>query len=242
MKDTPHGAATGARTRAGAALELAVVGAATVLLLTLYSTRDVTTFDLVRRIMVPARLLILVLLATWFLRRGGGGWAGLGLRRPQPLWRVPLLVVGGYLAGELAAGLTAQFLLPALGLAPPGIPPFLRHLQGNLGEYLYWMIPVTWGSAAFGEEMLFRGFVLDRLDQLLGRRTIWAAALLQGLLFGAAHAYLGASGAIVAGVLGLVLGVVFVLGGRNLWPCIVIHGLVDSTSMTGVFLGLAHGR
>jgi membrane protease YdiL (CAAX protease family) len=86
--------------------------------------------------------------------------------------------------------------------------------------------------------MLFRGFIFDRLDQLTGRRAPWAIVVLQGVLFGVAHAYLGPSGAILAGVLGLVLGAVFLLADRNLWPCFLLHGLVDTTSMTAVFLGL----
>ncbi|MDB5446566.1 MAG: Abortive infection protein [Phenylobacterium sp.] len=242
MKDTPLDAPTGERTPAGAALDLVVILAATALLLSLFPASHAASFGLVRRLLVPGRLLLLVLLATVLLRRRGGRWRDLGLRRPGRPWLAPVLVIGGFVGGELAAGVTAQLLFPLLHLTAPAVPPFLQRAQGHLGEYLYWMIPVTWGSAAFGEEMLFRGFVLDRLDELLGRRAIGAAVLLQGLLFGAAHAYLGASGAIIAGVLGLVLGSAFVLGGRNLWPCIVIHGLVDSTSITAVFLGLVHGR
>ena len=209
------------------------------LLLSVFSNNAITHLALFRRIMAPAKIAALVLLASWLLWRSGGRWADQGLRRPRPIWRVLALVVGGYLGGELAAGLVAQFVFPALHLRAPAAPLFLSALKGNLAAYLYWMIPVTWGSAAFGEEMLFRGFVLNRIRQLLGGRAIWAAVILQGLLFGAAHAYLGAAGAIVAGVLGLVLGVVYVLGGRNLWACFLIHGLVDSTSMTAVFLGLA---
>ena len=229
----------GARTPRGALLDLAIVLVSTTLLLSLFSNGQVTELDLLRRIMAPAKIAALVLLASWLLWRGGGRWAGLGLRKPDRLGRAALLVAAGLVLGELAASLMVQLVLTPLGHRPPTIPPFLAHVKGDLGEYLYWMIPVTWGSAAFGEEMLFRGFVLDRLDQLMGRRAVWAAVALQGLLFGVAHAYLGVSGAAVAGALGLVLGAVFVLGGRNLWPCIIVHGLVDSISMTAVYLGAA---
>lgn len=223
-----------------AGLELVAVVAATAAALVLFPASHAAQLQIVSRILVPLRLALLVLFASVLLWRDGGSWPALGLRRPKRLWTIPVVVVAGLLAGELLAAAAVAFIFPALHLPPPPVPGFLNHLRGNVGEYLYWMIPVTWGSAAFGEEMLFRGFILDRLDQLLGGRAGWAAAVLQGLLFGAAHAYLGASAAIVAGILGLVLGAAFLLGGRNLWPCIVIHGLVDSISITAVFAGLAH--
>jgi membrane protease YdiL (CAAX protease family) len=230
----------GRLTPAQAGLDLAALGAALALLLFLFPASRAAGPELFGRVLLPARMAALVLLASLLLWRRGGGWRALGLRRPRPLWRALLLAAAGLVAGELAAGAVVSLLYPPLHLAPPGVPPFLARMRGNLGAYLYWMIPVTWGSAAFGEEMLFRGFALDRLDQLFGGRAAWAAAAVQGLLFGAAHAYLGASGAIVAGVLGLVLGAVFLVGGRNLWPCVLIHGVIDSTSMTIIFLGLAH--
>jgi membrane protease YdiL (CAAX protease family) len=230
----------GRRTPAQAGFELAAVVLATALALVLFPASHAAKLHLASRILVPLRLALLVLFASVLLWRSGGGWRALGLRRPQRLWLVPLLAIGGYFAGELCAALVVKFVYPLLHLEAPPVPAFLSRMRGDLGEYLYWMIPVTWGSAAFGEEMLFRGFMLDRLDQLLGGRGAgWAAAVLQALLFGAAHAYLGASGAIVAGVLGLVLGAVFLIAGRNLWPCILIHGLIDSTSITAVFLGMA---
>jgi membrane protease YdiL (CAAX protease family) len=240
MRPADAAGSAGRLTPAQAALDLAALAVALALLLVLFPASHAANPDLLARLLLPARMAAVVLLASLLLWRRGGGWRALGLRRPRPLWRALVLAAAGLVAGELAAGAAVTLLYPALHLAPPGVPPFLARLRGNLGEYLYWMIPVTWGSAAFGEEMLFRGFALDRLDQLFGGRAVWAAAVIQGLLFGAAHAYLGASGAIVAGVLGLVLGAVFVVGGRNLWPCILIHGVIDSTSMTAVFLGLAH--
>jgi membrane protease YdiL (CAAX protease family) len=54
-----------------------------------------------------------------------------------------------------------------------------------------------------------------------------------------AHAYQGLAGVLITGVIGLVLGVVFLLGRRNLVAGIVLHGLLDTISLTLLFLGLA---
>ena len=112
-------------------------------------------------------------------------------------------------------------------------------LAHNLPEYLFWLL-ATWTTAAFGEEMLFRGFMLDAIHRALGGRTpaLVAAVLIQGVLFGALHGYQGLHGALVAGALGVVLGFVWWGSGRNLWAGILVHGFMDSLSMTIIYLGL----
>jgi membrane protease YdiL (CAAX protease family) len=61
------------------------------------------------------------------------------------------------------------------------------------------------------------------------------------VLFGAAHAYQGLDGVILTGLTGFGLGALFILCGRNLWPCILVHGLIDMGSFTALYLGLAGG-
>ena len=88
--------------------------------------------------------------------------------------------------------------------------------------------------------MLFRGFVLDALERIIGGPGRWttpAVILIQAALFGILHLYQGIGGAAIAGTIGLVLGFIWLFSGRNLWPGIVIHGLIDSGAMTAIFLG-----
>lgn len=63
---------------------------------------------------------------------------------------------------------------------------------------------------------------------------------MQALLFGLGHAYLGPRGVMNAASIGLVSGAVYWASGRNLWPLIVAHGLIDSVSLTLLRLGVAH--
>jgi membrane protease YdiL (CAAX protease family) len=67
------------------------------------------------------------------------------------------------------------------------------------------------------------------------------AALCQALLFGLAHAYLGPRGVLNASAIGLVSAGVFLADGRNLWPLIVAHGLVDTVGLTLIRFGVGHG-
>jgi membrane protease YdiL (CAAX protease family) len=110
-------------------------------------------------------------------------------------------------------------------------------MRADLEEYLFWAIPVSWGSAAFGEELLARGFILNRIGQVIGSlRTpaIAAAVVLQAAIFGSFHIYQGIGGALITGAAGLVIGLIWLLGGRNLWPCFLLHGLIDFLAANGL--------
>ena len=48
-------------------------------------------------------------------------------------------------------------------------------------------------------------------------------------LFGAAHAYQNPLGMAITGTLGLLMGVIVLASGRNLWPVIIGHGLYDAS-------------
>jgi len=224
----------------GLGLDILVMALLTIGSVMVFSASQVSAAGLLGRLIVPGRMLLLLAIATFLLRRRGETWPGVGLARPRRLWKPPLWALGGYVASYLLVGAVVALLFPVLHLSRPGIGP-LAHVQGNLGEYLYWMLPVTWASAAFGEEMLFRGFFFTRLLQLFpaSRLAVAGAVLLQAILFGSLHLYLGWSGAIVAGVMGLVLASTYLFSGRNLWASIILHGLIDSTTITVVYLGLA---
>jgi membrane protease YdiL (CAAX protease family) len=118
-------------------------------------------------------------------------------------------------------------------------------LRGRLPLYLFFLIPVAWGAAAFGEEMLFRGFFLDAIARLLGRES-WPATLVavvvQAAMFATLHLYQGPAGAATAGGVGLALGLAWWISGRNLWAGILLHGAFDATAMTAIYLGLTPHR
>jgi hypothetical protein len=221
-------------------LELAAVLALLGLFLSLMSAYDTVGAGIGSKAFLVGRMALLIGLCTLFLRRGGERWADLGLRRPKRWWMVPLLAAFGFV---LLLALTAWLrgtLFPAIG-APPPPPSALAAIRGDLPQYLFYGFLVSWGSAAFGEELLLRGFVLDRLAKLFGSTSTAAlllAILVQAALFGAFHFHQGAN-ALVAAAAGLVFGLIWLLGGRNLWACILLHGLVDFLTATDYYLASA---
>lgn len=189
------------------------------------------------KLLLLLRMAGLVLLCTWFLQRAGERWADVGLRRPPRWWSVPLLVTGGFVLLIVLSGVMYRVVLPAVGAPPPELGA-QQLIRGDLARYLYMAIPVAWGSAAFGEELVVRGFLLDRIAKATGSSgtpTYLAAVALQAVLFGAFHMYQGIGGALITGAVGLLLGLVWLWGGRNLWACILLHGLVDFIGATEAY-------
>lgn len=226
--------------RPAAALGALVMSLACAGALALFPADVAVGGSVLERAAVPLRMLALALLATALLRLAGESWRDVGLRLPRSAGRCAGLVLGGYAAiGLVAFGLT-HWLFPALGIAAHTSTLF-GSLRGDFGEYLYWVLPVAWGSAAFGEEMVFRGYLQSRLERLFGSGSggALAALFVQAAIFGALHLYLGAGGALLAGATGVVLGLVYLAGGRNLWACILLHGLVDTVTLTAFYLGAA---
>jgi uncharacterized protein len=186
-------------------------------------------------------IIVTLALATWLLRRRGVSWSDLGFRRPQNLGAAAAWAVGLFLVDMLLVPPLISMLSATLGLQRQHLEAF-DDLRGNLARYLVLLIPIGWGSAAFGEELIYRGFLTRRLSDALGGTGIAeiAATLGQAVLFALGHSYLGPRGMLNAGALGLVSGLSYRWNGRNLWPLIIAHGLVDSVGITALYFGVAH--
>jgi membrane protease YdiL (CAAX protease family) len=157
----------------------------------------------------------------------------LGLSRPRSIVRT----IGiGIALGLLLLAFSKLMLTPIVERLT-GIPRDLSafdFLRGDTAAFLR-LLPLVWLSAALGEEIVFRGFLIGRLEFAFGgasRRATSAAVIFSTALFAFAHAYQGPTGILITGILGLVFAMVYVASGRNLWTNIVAHGVYD----TGSFL------
>lgn len=179
---------------------------------------------------------LLVAGCTLLIRRQGRRWRTLGLG-----YSGSLRALVGQTLGVLAAVYVALTILAAITGQSAGAQPDLgmfRALEGNWRLFALALV-VVWIAAAFGEEMIFRGFLLDRIAHLLGGSGVaWqGAAVLQGILFGLSHIYQGPAGMWLTGIMGVVFGLAYLITGRTLLPLILAHGLIDTISLTRMFLG-----
>jgi CAAX protease family protein len=182
-----------------------------------------------------------MVLATGLLATRGETWGMLGWRRPNNLGTATAWTIGTFVALMLILPILLQPIATALRLPPQHFEQ-LGDLRGNTGRFLFLLLPLSWGTAAFGEELLYRGFFNTRLARALGSTPVAlvTAALGQAALFGFAHLYLGPTGVLNAFAIGLVSAGVYAASGRNLWPLIIAHGLVDTVGLTALRLGLGH--
>ena len=103
-------------------------------------------------------------------------------------------------------------------------------VRGNFQLTLVGVVYSFIGAGLY-EEFMFRGFLMQALAMCVGgSRNAWiAACIVQAALFGAAHAYQNPLGMAITGTLGLLLGILVLGSGRNLWPAIIGHGFYDAS-------------
>jgi CAAX protease family protein len=179
-----------------------------------------------------------LLLLGWIsLRVRGLRWRDVGLTRYRA-W--PVTIAIGIGLGLLAEGfqlLVTQPILSNLLGKEPDLELF-RMLTGNI-KMTALFIALSWTLAAFGEEMFWRGYLMNRVADV-GGRTLWAwitSLVIVNIVFGFAHGYQGLTGLIEEGISGSLLALMYLRTGRNLCVPILAHGLGDTIDMILIFLG-----
>ena len=185
---------------------------------------------------MPLRTVILVVVIYWLARARGESFSSFGFSRPKRIWLALVLGLAFVAINLFALSPAKEMIRDALSFPPADISA-LTHIYGNLPAYIGWLV-ITWVAAAFGEELIFRGYLMNRFAALGGgSATAWAIAILgQAVLFGAGHLYAGVGSAITTSFGAIFTGIFFFVAGRNLWALIIAHGIWDSLGITLIYL------
>jgi hypothetical protein len=182
-------------------------------------------------VLIPGLGALLVLAWAW---RSRTPWQEIGLAPPES-WMATIAL--GIAIGVALRLLMKFAVLPLLG-APPVNQAF-EYLAGNTAA-LPLAILVMGFVAAFGEEVVMRGFLFERLIRLLGRSkaSMFFIVLVTSLVFGIGHYPLqGLAGAQNATLMGLVFGTLYVLTGR-VWLPVAVHSAFNIAGLTMIYLRL----
>lgn len=116
----------------------------------------------------------------------------------------------------------------------------LTALEGIKGNFLNYIIFILfmWVVAAFGEELLYRGYMTKRLAIIFGNsQKAWIVAIIiSSMAFGFAHLYQGISGVITTGFVAIIFASIFFKNQNNLWVGILTHGIYDVFGITMIYL------
>jgi membrane protease YdiL (CAAX protease family) len=186
---------------------------------------------------VPNEVPILVVLGLASMRLRNGGFAALGFRRPDS-WRRILLIAIAAAALRIVLGQFVIDPLTALVWPPAAAPAGVESIAGDIGTALMYL-GIVWTFAAFGEEIAYRGYLMNRTADVGGRTTAawWIAVVVASILFGYGHFYKGPSGIVDSGVAGLILGAAYLASGRNLWTTVLAHGFIDTFGVVCLYVG-----
>jgi len=187
---------------------------------------------------VPTLTVPLLVLGWASLRMRGRGWRDVGLASPPHGWArtVALALAAGTLHQLFSTVLLIPIVEKTLGTDID--LSLVDQLEGNV-PMLVAGIGVAWVLAGLGEEMVYRGYILNRFaDLLASRRTGYIVGLLaSSLLFSSVHWYQGIVGVIDTFASGLIFGGLYLYARRNLWLPILAHGFFDTLAFVLAFYG-----
>lgn len=138
---------------------------------------------------------------------------------------------------------TGAFILASVVMVNiTGIPEAADHsaynyISGNLGMLVLSLAGVFIVSS-FGEEIVYRAFLINRLSELGSNHTYVRilAVLISSVIFGLAHYSWGLMGIIQTSFMGLALGCSYVYLKRKIWVLIIAHAYMDTMLMVQMYL------
>ncbi len=177
-----------------------------------------------------------LVVATWRMRVRNVTWKDLGLRKPKSISKtigVSVIIFAAVMLSMIAFEIIKDSL--PFAIAPDNSSENATSKFGNLkGDWLLFLsiMPAILLESML-EELLDRGFLMNWIERLFSSTTFATiiAVVLQAAIFGFRHSYDFSARSLSAGIIGLIMGIAYVKFGRNLWPLIIAHCILNTMSM-----------
>ena len=150
----------------------------------------------------------------------------------------------------IAIGLVVGLLIPVFGIYILGPirelfgiaqenPEVYKTIEGNNSKLIIFLI-VSWTTAGFGEELIFRTFFIGQFSSVFGNaKNRWMLSLIIScLIFGLLHFNNGVNAIIGTTVNGFNLGMVYLYTNRNIWAPYIAHAVADTVAFLLIYSGL----
>jgi hypothetical protein len=171
--------------------------------------------------------------ATALLYYRKRSWKDLGLIKPDKYWRMLGITAITLVFTVLSILVFEIFIRDYISndAQAASTNTAFSKLKGNV-PYFFSIIVFVWIESIL-EELQDRGFSLNRFEPLFSKTPFATilAVLMQAAIFGFRHSYDFSPRSITTGLIGLVFGIVYVSSGRNLWPLITAHIILNTLSM-----------
>ena len=163
---------------------------------------------------------LIVFYIAWGVRLRGGSLAGL-IGGAWPRWRAVLRDGAIAIVFLVVANIVYGTLVKLLRVDPGAmLKTIVPRTPTEIAVYLVLAL-----SAGFAEEVTFRGYLQSQFTTLT--RSVAAAVVLQGVLFGLSHGYQGPQLMLIITVYGCLFGVLAVWR-RSLRPGMMSHAMQDA--------------
>ena len=164
-------------------------------------------------------------------------WKDVGFARPKSWGNSFGVGVAVGVAMELFELFVSQPLLARWIGKMPDLSDF-ADLVGNLRLLLIYLA-LVWVLGALGEELVYRGYLMNRVAGLFRNpKLAWTVSLVVvSVVFGCAHLDQGSTGMVENILNGLLLGGLYLACGRNLAVPVIAHAFSDTLDFLLIYLG-----
>lgn len=179
-------------------------------------------------------VLLIGSISLW-LRRSG--WRQIGMGKPVSWTKTIFLGAGIAVLDTVFGWIVVLPLLYQITGEAMELQQF-NAIRGNTRELLFWLV-LSWTYAAIAEEMVYRGYLFNRLADLFGRhKPGWMLSIvISGLMFGLVHGSMGITGILNTFLSGIMYAAAYLVFGRNLWIPVVIHGVGNTIGIVMLYFG-----
>ncbi len=184
----------------------------------------------------------IMLLMIWTgLKLRGESWADFGLTFRSISFKGGLKVFGSsllvFVIGSAAFIVGGARMANVRGDPETADSSIYDFLKDNLGM-LFLSLGSVYIISSFGEELIYRAFLINRIAQLgvSSKYGTAIAVIISSVIFGLVHYAWGPMGMIQTGCMGLVMGICYIKLKRRLWILILAHAYMDTILLVQLYL------